>query len=204
MTRSPAPRRPPASTAAGSGVSASGIARMSGSAGVMSNQAAKPAKPAPDLATVSMAVAGTILARMVPNRSTKEIRKYLTPAPWRCPERCHRLPPCPRLVSAHRDRACGAARRLSSRCRGLHRDRDSASRLSRLPALGRDDDRQACCAARVTSRLPGIQFVPASGTRAMAAASTVSATRSSGSRLCTWLLPQARAMVCASSVSTDR
>ena len=51
---------------------------------------------------------------------------------------------------------------------------------------------------------PGIQFVPASGTPAMAADSTVSATRSSGSRLCTWLLPQARAMVCVSSVSTER
>ncbi len=42
---------------------------------------------------------------------------------------------------------------------------------------------------------PGIQFVPASGTRAMAADSTVSATRSSGSRLWTCDLPQARAMV---------
>jgi hypothetical protein len=42
---------------------------------------------------------------------------------------------------------------------------------------------------------PGIQFVPARGTRAIAAASTVSATRSSGSRLCTWDLPQARASV---------
>ena len=52
--------------------------------------------------------------------------------------------------------------------------------------------------------VPGIQFVPASGTLAMAAASTVSATRSSGSRLRTWLLPQARAMVCVSSVSTER
>jgi hypothetical protein len=51
---------------------------------------------------------------------------------------------------------------------------------------------------------PGIQSVPARGTRAMAAASIVSATRSSGSRLWTWLLPQARAMVCASSVITLR
>src|SRR5246127_4393328 len=50
---------------------------MSGSAGVMSNQVAKPAKPAPDLATASIAPAGTILARMVPNRSRKEMRKYL-------------------------------------------------------------------------------------------------------------------------------
>src|SRR5262249_16050376 len=52
--------------------------------------------------------------------------------------------------------------------------------------------------------LPGIQSVPASGTRAIAAASTVSATRSSGSRLWRCDLPQARASVCASSVSTRR
>src|SRR5205085_8371377 len=45
---------------------------------------------------------------------------------------------------------------------------------------------------------PGIQEVPASGTRAIAAASTVSATRSSGSRFCTRDLPQARARVCVS------
>ena len=51
---------------------------------------------------------------------------------------------------------------------------------------------------------PGTQAVPANGTRAMAAASTVSATRSSGSRLCRCDLPQARAMVCASSTSTRR
>ncbi len=60
-------------------VSGSGITSMSGWAGVRSSQAAKPAKPAPALATASMAVAGTILARMVPNRSTNAIRKYLTP-----------------------------------------------------------------------------------------------------------------------------
>ena len=53
------------------------------------------------------------------------------------------------------------------------------------------------------SRL-GIQPVPASGTRAIAAASIVSATRSSGSRLRTWDLPQARARVWASSVRTRR
>ena len=51
---------------------------------------------------------------------------------------------------------------------------------------------------------PGIQLVPASGTRAIAAASTVSATRSSGSRLWTCDLPHARASVCVSSVSTRR
>src|SRR5262245_36300494 len=60
-------------------LSASGVARMSGSAGVMSYQTAKPAKPAPDFATASIALAGTSFARMVPNRSTKEIRKYLIP-----------------------------------------------------------------------------------------------------------------------------
>ena len=43
--------------------------------------------------------------------------------------------------------------------------------------------------------VPGIQLVPASGTRAIAAASIVSATRSSGSRLWTCDLPQARAIV---------
>ncbi len=51
---------------------------------------------------------------------------------------------------------------------------------------------------------PGIHSVPASGTCAMAAASTVRATRSSGSRLCTWLLPLALAMVWHSKVSTER
>src|SRR4029079_11132101 len=51
---------------------------------------------------------------------------------------------------------------------------------------------------------PGIHSVPASGTFAIAAASTVSATRSSGSRLWTWDLPHARASVCASRVSTRR
>ena len=51
---------------------------------------------------------------------------------------------------------------------------------------------------------PGIQSVPASGTRAIAAASMVTATRSSGSRCSTCALPQARAIVCASMVSTRR
>ena len=51
---------------------------------------------------------------------------------------------------------------------------------------------------------PGIQSVPASGTRAIAAASIVTATRSSGSRWHTCALPQARAIVCASIVSTRR
>src|ERR1700683_1767048 len=57
----------------------SAITRMSGCAGVISNQTAKPANPAPAFAILSIAVAGTIFARIVPNRSTKDTRKYLTP-----------------------------------------------------------------------------------------------------------------------------
>src|SRR5260370_18628090 len=49
---------------------------------------------------------------------------------------------------------------------------------------------------------PGIQSVPASGTPAMAAASTVSAARSSGSRLWRCHLPQAPPQAWASIVST--
>src|SRR5262249_34107561 len=51
---------------------------------------------------------------------------------------------------------------------------------------------------------PGTQSVPASGILAIAAASTVSATRSSGSRLCTCDLPQARAIVWAPSTIARR
>jgi hypothetical protein len=51
---------------------------------------------------------------------------------------------------------------------------------------------------RAPAQRPGIQFVPASGTPAIAAASTVSATRSSRSRWCTFCLPQARASVLTS------
>src|SRR5258706_11198975 len=51
---------------------------------------------------------------------------------------------------------------------------------------------------------PGIQSVPASGTFAIAAASTVSATRSSGSRWWTSDLPHARAMAVSSMVSALR
>ena len=54
------------------------------------------------------------------------------------------------------------------------------------------------------SQRPGTQVVPARGTPAMAAASTLSAARSSGSRLCTCDLPHARASVCVSRVSTLR
>jgi hypothetical protein len=56
-------------------VSSSGTTSTSGSAGVISNQVAKPANPAPAAATSSIALAGTIFARIVPNRSTNEIRK---------------------------------------------------------------------------------------------------------------------------------
>ena len=79
MTRSPVTQAISGFQGSWISVSGSGITSMSGWAGVRSSQAAKPAKPAPALATVSMAVAGTILARMVPNRSTNAIRKYLTP-----------------------------------------------------------------------------------------------------------------------------
>ena len=61
---------------------------------------------------------------------------------------------------------------------------------------------ESCCTAQAVA--PGIQVVPASGTRAMAAASMVSAAKSSGSRLWRWFLPQARASVWASSVKTLR
>src|SRR6185312_2114852 len=46
---------------------------------------------------------------------------------------------------------------------------------------------------QILSWRPGIHSVPARGTWAMAAASTVRATRSFGSRLCTSDFPQARA-----------
>ncbi len=48
------------------------------------------------------------------------------------------------------------------------------------------------------------KLVPASGTCAMAAASTVSATKSSGSKLRTCDLPQARARVCNSRTMVVR
>ena len=68
-----------------------------------------------------------------------------------------------------------------------------------LDAAADDDD-----VGRLAHVRPGIQSVPASGTRAMAAASMVTATRSSGSRCSTCALPHARAMVWASIVSTRR
>ena len=55
-----------------------------------------------------------------------------------------------------------------------------------------------------SSLMPGIQSVPASGTFAIAPASTVSAHRSSGSSEWTFVFPQARAIICISSVSVCR
>jgi hypothetical protein len=54
---------------------ASAITNMSASAGVMSSQVAKPAKPAPSFAIRSMAAAGTSFARNTPRRSLKETKK---------------------------------------------------------------------------------------------------------------------------------
>ena len=63
-------------------VSGSGTASMSGCAGVMSSQVAKPAKPAPSSCISAMACAGTSLARCPPKRSVNEIMKYLMPISW--------------------------------------------------------------------------------------------------------------------------
>ena len=56
-------------------VAGSGLTSMSGSAGLLSSQAAKAAKPAPSSCMPAIACAGTSLARSTPNRSTKLIRK---------------------------------------------------------------------------------------------------------------------------------
>ncbi len=82
--------------------------------------------------------------------------------------------------------------------------RSQARSRAPVPARARRRPLAGPCGCLGPVALPGIQLVPASGTRAIAAASTVSATRSSGSRLWTCDLPQARASVCASSVSTRR
>ena len=64
----------------------------------------------------------------------------------------------------------------------------------------------ACARAIACANDSGVnaKSQPASGSPVIADASMVSATRSSGSRLWTCDLPQARASVCASSVSTLR
>ena len=51
---------------------------------------------------------------------------------------------------------------------------------------------------------PGMYWVPASGTFAIAAASRVSAQRSSGSSEWMFVFPHARASICTSSVSVCR
>src|SRR5690349_7426899 len=57
----------------------SGMPNMSGCAGVISSQVAKPAKPAPSFCISEIAAAGTSLARCPPNRSVNEIMKYRMP-----------------------------------------------------------------------------------------------------------------------------
>jgi hypothetical protein len=87
-------------------------------------------------------------------------------------------------------RARGEFRGAGNRCLG-----DGAAR---------DDEQDGAAEAGDHGRVPGIQSVPASGTLAMAAASIVSAARSSGSRLCTSDLPQARASMATSMVRARR
>src|SRR6476620_1569459 len=99
---------------------------MSGSAGVMSNQVAKRAKTAPDFAIASLAPADPIIARMVQNRSRKEMRKYLI------------------------------------RCFFAVSPNDG---ILRHPVWNATPPKKR---GHIHS-CPGIQFVPASGTRAMAA-----------------------------------
>ena len=60
------------------------------------------------------------------------------------------------------------------------------------------------CPNQYLPSCPGIQLVPAKGKRAIAAASTVRATRSSRSRWCTFCFPQARAIVVNSMLSVFR
>src|SRR3984957_19782361 len=61
MTRSPVTQATPGFHGSGVTVAGSGITSTSGAAGVMSDQVANPAKPAPALATVAIALAGTSL-----------------------------------------------------------------------------------------------------------------------------------------------
>ena len=108
-----------------------------------------------------------------------------------------------------RDRPHVAGRRDDQPGRPLHAEQVEAGQVAQVDrrvqpervGAGVGDPR----AQRVQmADQPGIQLVPASGTRAIAAASTVSATRSSGSRLCTCDLPHARASVWVSSVIVRR
>ena len=84
----------------------------------------------------------------------------------------------------------------STRARAVLTVRPRRHRSPRRPPTGRPHGGQV--------GQPGIQPVPASGTRAMAAASTVRATRSSGSRWCTPDLPHARARAVTSMVMARR
>jgi len=52
------------------------MANISGSAGVISNQVAKPAKPAPFFCISLIDSAGTNFDLKTPNKSTKLIKKY--------------------------------------------------------------------------------------------------------------------------------
>ena len=118
---------------------------------------------------------------------------------------------------AHREVGPAGVARVRARLLVAERaQHDAVEALGRLAVGGADGhpvehasdyaqgNREISPAAQPDPPAPGIQLVPASGTRAIAAASTVSATRSSGSRLCTCDLPHARASVWVSSVSVRR
>ena len=130
-------------------LSGSGIANMSESAGVMSNQVANPAKPAPFFCISPIALAGTNFDLNTPKRSTKLIKKYFIFfcfAIW-------------------------------------------------VRFLGISNTTNYYFNYQLFSLKPGIQFVPANGTLAIAAASIVKATKSSGSKFLTSDLPFALAKV---------
>ena len=99
--------------------------------------------------------------------------------------------------------------RVPSRpCEGVGQERVHIAGYSQRPQQAVIQSGQSAWCERFSraapSQRPGTQVVPARGTPAMAAASTLSAARSSGSRLCTCDLPHARASVCVSRVSTLR
>ena len=115
------------------------------------------------------------------------------------------------LASVGRGRASGSARSPSVLARSSALGSspspprsDSAPRAVGAPLLARRADRPRRVDSAAQPTRPGTQSVPASGTLAIAAASSVSATMSSGSRLWTWDLPQARARVWASSTIARR
>src|SRR5690606_28339695 len=112
---------------------------MSGCAGVMSSQVAKPANPAPFSCIWPMARAGTSLARSVPNKSTKLIRKYLMPRSLATTERSSFMSPPPQfdprdgdfvLLSAIVPRnPPGSRQRHTRHCRSLHGKRHHVLRF---------------------------------------------------------------------------